>query len=302
MKTSSFMQAAEAFVAEACRTDQSRTSTLSTLRQLHDQYSGDILGGITATQLTTFCLANDPAPATVKARRSRIMAFYAWCAWQKLIDKNPASELKYTAKAGKGGGVRQHTWLSVAEYKALLAAQPDTFEGKRARIILMLGGMLGLRRSEIADLRASDFSTDFKSVTLVGKGGKLATLGVPGELQTALTVWMSSRFVNKEIILPVMVHTSREDLPAWTNPISGGTVASIVSAAGLLVGIHFEVHDLRRSFCNMLEEMGYSLQDTCRMMRHENVGTTSAYMEKNPRRTTALAGGFRLDIGGTDGV
>ena len=221
-------QAATRFVDDTCRTPQSRTSTLSTLRQLFCRYPTLTLARFTDKQLTDFCLANNPAPATVKARRARLMGFFAWCRWQKLIDHNPASELKFTAKAGKGGGVRQHTWLSVSEYKRLLAARPDTLEGNRARIVLMLGGMLGLRRTEIAELRASDLNWDYSTVTLVGKGGKLATLGVPAELKSALAVWMVGSGPG-ETILPAITGWADDvaDRYDWDSPIASNTVAAI---------------------------------------------------------------------------
>lgn len=304
MRTETLMDTATRFVADTCRTPQSRISTLSTLRQLFNHYPNVGLDRFTAIQLTEFVLAGTPSPNTVKARRSRVMAFLSWCKWQCLINVNPASELKFTAKAGKGGGVRQHTWLSIADYKRLLAFCPETLEGRRARIVLMLGGMLGLRRSEIADLRWSDFVGELPNdgrmtrLCLTGKGGKVAALGVPEQLQHELAAWSLFVPTHCETILPTMRNTSREDLPDWQTPCTQGTVAWIVTNAGEAAGIHLECHDLRRSYAGMLEEMGFGIEDISRMMRHSNIGTTSVYMRSNPARLAKLASGFNLNLGG----
>lgn len=289
------------YLQQTCRTDSSRRVYRAMLLQLQQQFPGVQLEQFTSQHLTEFCLSGDnPAPATMKARRSRMIGFFGWCQWQGHVQSSPASDLKYTVKPGHGGGVVEHCWMDEDQVAAVLQAQhADGVHGPRARIVLLCGVFLGLRRSEIAGLRWSKFSSDLSRLSFVGKGNKMAQLGVPPQLRTALQAWRYEVPTGCQTVLPGLytMPGTKDFVLDWSKPICADTIATIVSRAGALAGLRLAPHDLRRTYAGLLERQGMDIKDISRLMRHSNIGTTSAYLEKNPHRVAALGDAVSFSVG-----
>ena len=301
-----FPEATLRFLREGnCHTKQSKEAFRSSLSGLQGMFPGLDLDQFTTVHLTRFCLKPSPggaapAPATVKARKTRLSSFFQWAKWQGLIPVDPSADLQFTVRAGSGG-VREHAWLSEAEVVQVLDACPDDFQGRRARLVLMFGFLMGLRRSEIAGLRWSQFRPDLSELSLLGKGRKRATLGVPSQVQDCLLCWPRSDETGSDVLLPQLRWSRWQETlqPAWQYPIGKGAVGQIVREAGERVGLHLEPHDMRRSYCRLLTDRGLPLVETSQMMRHESVGTTDKYLKKNPARAVEVAHGLTLNLGGS---
>lgn len=288
------------FLDDTCRTKQSRDGFRATMLQLQSKFPGLLLADYRTKHLTEFCLANNPAPNTVRTRRSRLLSFFAWAEWQGHVPASPAGNLRFTAKPGRGGGVTQHNWMSEEDLGLLLQAQPNTPEGQRARMVVLLGVFLGLRRSELAMIRWASFTPDLSRVSLIGKGRKLAQLGVPPQLRIELQAWRRMAPVGCQTVLPAIT-TGRWSTQVrefqWGRPVGSHTVGDVVVEAGRVAGIDLSTHDLRRTFAGMLETQGMDIKDISRLMRHSNIGTTSVYLEQNPNRVAGLADGFTINLG-----
>ena len=298
------MEAVDQFSKESGRlhTDSSRKSFRKVMVHLH-RYAGDgcELEEIDQALLTDWCLSNTPAPSTVKKRRGHARSFFGWCCYKGWIEADPASALGYSVQPGRGS-VRTHTWLSKAELVELLRAMPNTEAGERDRLIILLGSLCGLRAEEICNLRWKDFSADWSTLTLVGKGNKPAQIGVPAELRAALKEWHTRRPMGATAVLPRMRYIfnpgvgKRVRVCHWDHPLQYDGILYAVKAAGKLVGIELRPHDLRRTFAGILEESGVPVTDIQRAMRHSDVGTTSRYLEKDPRRTIGVTEGLTLGL------
>jgi integrase/recombinase XerD len=297
-----YEEAVNRYIAEAGRlhTEASVLSFRKVMNHLHKFAGRDCkLEDIDQHVLTDWCLSNNPAPSTVKKRRAHARSFFGWCAYKEWIKTDPASGLGYSVNPGRGTR-RTHTWLSKSELVDLIRAQPADQAGERDRLILMLGTLCGLRAEEICNLRWDDFSSDWSKLTLVGKGQKPATIGVPAELRSALVRWHEKRPAGAVAVLPTMywcnLRDSRVRVAQWDRPLQYHGLLYAVKAAGDVCGLRLQPHDLRRTFAGILEESGVPVTDISRAMRHNNVGTTSRYLEKNPRRTVEVTEGLTLGL------
>jgi|CXWL01.1.fsa_nt_gi integrase len=279
----------------SCRTSSSRSTTLQILRQLQYEHKDLPIDQFTTGHLTRFCLGH--APNTVRNRRSKIRSFFEWATYMRFVKSNPASDLKFTVKAGHEG-VLEHHWLSELQVADLIRSCPDDPGGRRARVLAMVGFTMGLRRHELAGLRWDQFTPDLSRYTFVGKGTKLATLGVPPQTRIELQSWRREAPLGCTSVLPVLLAANnRPETIYWQRPISSSTIPAIVRTLGERVGItDLRPHDMRRSFAGILEAKGLPITDISRMLRHSNVGVTSVYLESNPTRTSALADTFELAL------
>lgn len=281
----------------SCRTESSKLNARQRLRQLAGQYPGLDLDQFTTEHLTAYCLSgNDPAPNTIKARRSSCRSFFDWCTHMGLLSHNPSTSLKFTVRVG-AHGVRHHTWLTESEVSELIRSCPADLKGRRLRLILIVGLMMGLRRFEIAGLEWQDFTPDLSRVSLIGKGSKRVVVGVPPQVRVELQAWRREAPPWATAVFPrFSVNTYVDTQVHWDKHIGPKHLAEEVKAAGAALGVVLHPHDLRRSYAGILEAKGVPLADISRLLRHSNIGVTSVYLEKNPHKTAALADTFELAL------
>lgn len=267
------------------RTRSSRQATLRLLAQLQARHPSKELHQYRTEDLTRFCL-DGVAPGTSRHRRSKMMSFFGWCHYMKLIRLDPSRDLKFTVNV-KAQPARANKWLTEEEATALLRTFGTEAIDKRNRLVFMFGLMMGLRRDAIASLRWPMFSDDLSRVTLTLKGGRVATLGVPPQLVEELTAWRAQT-PDPDVILPWFT-VERE--PIWNKPMGSSNVYRITRKWGEMAP-----HDMRRTFAGILDGRGLPVKDISGLLCHSNVGTTDIYLKKNPNRAAALADAFRLEL------
>jgi integrase len=81
---------------------------------------------------------------------------------------------------------------------------------------------------------------------------------------------------------------------SWDTHLGYAGILAAVKRMGEEFDVKLRPHDLRRSFAGILEKQGVPITDISRAMRHEDVGTTSRYLERDPAKTVAVTAGFRL--------
>ena len=284
-------EAARPYILATCNTSQSKVTYRSLLQRLQDHVGPIDMKDVTLTQLGEFCIVGDVAPGTVRLRRSIVQSFFEWAQFHGMVDTNPASGLRHVVKA-VGGGVREHHWLDQDQMAVILQSCTDDAAGRRDRLICLFGVLMGLRRSEIAALRWPQFSSDLSRLTLIGKGRKLATLGVPPQVRDELTRWRAEAPAGSTTVLPTLRATSwasETSGPDWECPIGRDAVYKVICRTSKRSGVALTPHDMRRSYLGVLLEKGIPIQDASQLMRHNNIGTTDRYAKKDPRRTAAMA-------------
>lgn len=294
--------------ANGVTSPNTREAYTKTLRRLAQDHPDHKLGDYTEDELVAFCARPTLAPASQRAYRVRVQKFFTWAKWRGLITENPAEYLDRYVKGSDTKPVRQHHWLPEPTVRRLLdELDRDSVKARRDEIVLRLGFTAGLRRSEITQVRWSDLDLRAQSLTLVGKGRKLATVFVTDPTARVLEKWraeateMLGRDPVHEYVVPRLQYKYYFDGGPhqldvqWDRPISPQMVGEIVNQASEQVGIPFKPHDMRRSYAGILEDRGLGIEQISAALRHSNVGTTQRYLEKRQDAAyQAVKGGLDL--------
>jgi integrase/recombinase XerD len=280
------------------RTDSSRNSFMWVVRQLQAEYPRQAITQFTTEQLTRFCIGKDSAPNTIKHRVAVLRGVFDWAVYKGYVRENPTTALKYTVSPGKHE-VRQGKWLTKEQAGLVIRSCDDTIQGRRNRLILLFGFLMGLRRAEIARIRWSDLSADMRQLRVLGKGQKIATAGVPPQLAAELQAWRKIAPMEHDTVLPSMkeigLDGTREQVVHWDRPLERSGIYEVIKGPALKCELKLAPHDLRRTFAGILEDEGIPVTDIQRAMRHANVGITSTYLDKNPRKAVAVTEGLTID-------
>ncbi len=159
---------------------------------------------------------------------------------------------------------KDRVFIDPEDFRKLMAVADEC-----DRVILTLGAYMGLRRSEIANIKLSDIRNG--ELTVYGKGhgrGKRAVMRIPEIVRQAIAEYMAVR-----------PRTSIDNLLVGWNystpvPISSDTVYRHLRRMGERAGVHVTPHSLRRLYATSLHEMSVDLYDIKTLMRHENINTT----------------------------
>lgn len=294
------------------RTEASRRSYREMLRLLQGLHPDKRVDKFTEGDLVAF-LNRPGSPNTVAQRRKIVTKFFSWATWRGLVQRDPTLGLKRLVPINRQP-VMHHHWLNEDEIRRLLA----TTNGKdprhlRDRTILLLGLLTGLRRFEMSALNWGDLDLNDRSLRLVGKGQKIATVGLPVQLVEHLMEWRGhvARGLGRPVTATDPVLTSfhfGSEAPGitgiggsttakWTVRLGVSGIADVVAILGERAGVlNLAPHDLRRTFAGVLEERGKSIDQISKALRHSNVAVTQKYLESNPKKTMAVTEDLVLDL------
>jgi integrase len=301
-------EAAEQYVsdpASGLRTTSSVRTYRSVLNLFVRQVGDSDLNDVTPDAIVDWVLGDGVASGTQALRRTCVIGFYRWCEFRDLVTgRNPARKVEGVRINRKK--VRQGNWLTDKQV-AQIVQTCDTGDlyGERDRIIIMLGVFLGLRRAEIANLKWSDVDLDAGTLKLLGKGEKLATLGIPEQLATVLADWRAkfpeitaATPIVCKVILSATQWANTYLEVCWQERVQPLTVWRAVHRRATLAGMPAVApHDLRRTYAALLHQR-LSLEETSKLLRHTDISTTQRYLADDPTATVENGQAFKLDLGG----
>lgn len=159
----------------------------------------------------------------------------------------------------------KRTWITQGQYQAMLAeAEP------RDRMILILGGRIGLRKSEMANLKKSDVDLLNGKITITGKGrsnGKVVELPLSRGVMVEIEKWYHAR----------RLYTSPYFL-GMSDKMTPDAVYHRVKVMGRSIGLKVSPHTLRRYFATSMSKIT-TLDNLRLLMRHTSISTTIKYIE-----------------------
>ena len=165
-------------------------------------------------------------------------------------------------------------FLAAEDVERLIASCPTDANGLRDRAVLLLLARLGLRASEVAQLKFADIDWAGGQLTVSGKGRRQEQLPLPHEVGAALLRYL--RRSRPPLPLPE-VFTS---ILAPLRPLSRAAVTHIVRAALRRTGIKAPIngaHLLRHSAASAMLRQGASLAGIGAVLRHRSLRTTVHY-------------------------
>ncbi len=180
-------------------------------------------------------------------------------------------------------GVIKRNFVTMDEFRKLWYVA-----GPMERMILALGGAMGIRKQEMIELRLSDFNES--AVTIRGKGpgpeGKVVQMEMPNLVHEALAEYLPFR---TELLKygdrsddHLLVNPNSRDLG---RPMTESCHQTIVRKLSKKAGVYFTAHGLRRMYATNLADAGLDLDTIRRMMRHSSIDTTlTCYILADPRK------------------
>ena len=176
-------------------------------------------------------------------------------------------------------GSRPGNWLTRDQARMLLE-KSDGESLRSIRDVAMISILLGcgLRRAELVSLRKEDVQIrqgHWAIVDLVGKGGHVRTVPVPGWVKSAVDRWMSAADVTAgRVFRAVSRHGT-----AWGKGVTENVVWYVVrNCAERMQLDHLAPHDLRRTCAKLCHVNGGELEQIQFLLGHASVLTTERYL------------------------
>ena len=175
----------EALAAERGRSIQTLRSYESDLRLANDAISGGLMGA-DADALQSYLSGLDEKPTSIARKASALRGFYKFLMIEKIIPKNPASNLEIP----KRGRVLPK-FLSADEIDLLISSAGDIKTSVRLRAMIELLYASGLRVSELCELPMTALLGD--KLLIHGKGAKERLVPMHDGAINALNKWLALR-------------------------------------------------------------------------------------------------------------
>ena len=170
--------------------------------------------------------------------------------------------------------------LTVKQMKQLLET-PDlnTLKGLRDRTIFELMYSSALRVGDVISLTAEQFSGDYRTVRLIGKGDKEVVLPVGKVAAHFVTFYLDQVYPK----LNQHSHSQMFISIQSGNPMSRHVLYQIVGSYGkdLFEGRYLGTHVFRYSICTHLADEGVDIRYIQEFMRHEKPSTTMRYVHQS---------------------
>lgn len=204
-----------------------------------------------------------------------IRAFLRWACERGLVGRNPLSGLRAPI-------IRDHPrrFPSRKEVDLLLEHIAESGHEHAARDHALYAVMFwaGLRCGEAAQLRVCDLDLQMWTLTICGKGGKLATLPLHAELVRILKGWLKLHailYAGTDLLFP-----SRPSHWARCGVLDDCRIARMLHdyARGARVA-DLTPHALRRAFATELRRRMVPLDHVRRLLRHSKIETTMRYVK-----------------------
>ena len=176
-------------------------------------------------------------------------------------------------------GFRSGNWLSAAQSSEVLQhASGDGMRAKRDYAMLAMLFGCGFRRSELVGLELNEIQMrqgHWAVLDLIGKGGHIRTVPIPGWVKSALDQWMLAARITEGKIFRAVARTGK----VWGNGISQNVVWYVVRTCSERVGLeHIAPHDLRRTCAKLCHDSGGELEQIQFLLGHASVQTTERYL------------------------
>lgn len=243
--------------------------------------SADPMAFSTLAQYRDVLVASS-APATVVRKFSSVKSFLSFLASEGSIQQNPALNMRVPRSR-----TLEHTeaFDDVEVGQVLAEVDCKTFSGNSHRIALVLLFNLGLRRSELVNLRVRSFGEHrgTRFLTIEGKGGKQRlvplTSKVAGELDEYLVRYCAltgESLLESDFLLQSGPGSKNE------RPMNPSTIYRLVRQYAQDAGVTKRVspHSCRATMISHLLEKNVSPRSVADLVGHSSINTTVGTYDK----------------------
>jgi site-specific recombinase XerD len=228
------------------------------------------------------------APSTINLRLAAVRRLAYEASDCGLLSPDLAAGIR-RVKGAKRLGVRVGNWLSAEQSKKLIAAPSGlTLRDVRNRAVLSMLIGCGLRRAEIVTVNVEDFELreeHWVLADLIGKGGHMRTVPVPGWVKRAVDVWTKDAGIQAGTLFRAIGKTGKVNGGGFTAKV----IWSIVRETALRCGLGpIAPHDLRRTCARLCHQADGELEQIQFLLGHVSVQTTERYLGCKQRLRNAV--------------
>ena len=165
-------------------------------------------------------------------------------------------------------------YLASEDVERVIGSCTDYVNGLRDRPVLLLLARLGLRASEVAQLKFADIDWHSGNITVCGKGRRHESLPLPQEVGNAILLYINRDRPSLQI--PEVFISVLAPFRALTRASVTHIVRSALRRAGIKAPIN-GAHVLRHSAATTMLRQGASLAGIGAVLRHRSPMTTAHY-------------------------
>ncbi len=165
-------------------------------------------------------------------------------------------------------------FLAAEDVERIIQSCGDYGFGLRDKPVLLLLARLGLRASEVAQLKFTDIDWRNGSIAVCGKGRRHETLPLPQEVGDAILLYLNQG--RPSLKVPQVFITVRPPFRALTRASVTHIVRSALSRTGIKAPIN-GAHVLRHSAATTMLRQGATLAGVGAILRHRSPMTTAHY-------------------------
>ncbi len=266
------------------------------LNRLHEHNDGQPIDWtvITPSQIVTVIANMEDKGLSVSTMNTALSAIKGVChaAWRDQVLSDEAYARIKDIKQKKQSKLPSGRAIDHNEIDKLFAScanDKNKTKGARDAVIFALGIFVGLRRSEIANIKAKHIDLENMTIQVLGKGNKEEILPLPESIKPHLIAWLNirshavvdQRLTGKHLFGQIQKSGKLTSLDGITDQ----AVYFILQERSMACGIDLDnlpsPHDMRRTRATTLLDAGIHPRLTQKMMRHANVETTMRYDRGN---------------------
>ncbi len=219
---------------------------------------------------------------SVMSYYTTLKSFLNWCDQSDALTSNPIKSVK-APKVAK----RVPKALSLQDCQLLLDFSGKTNNPERDTLLYKFGLTMGLRLSEISNIKLGDFSPSVSSpeqLKVIGKGDKERVVPIPDSVKHSLVNYLPVRENGlmgvKNDFLFITSKTGS------TSALSTDGIGQVFDTVLKLAGIKqpgLRVHMTRHSFAtHLLNSNSSDLMGVKELLGHSSVATTQVYLKVDP--------------------
>lgn len=207
---------------------------------------------------------------SINRKLSTLKSFFKYLRMKGVIDINPATNVK-APKIPK----RVTSYVKSEELDQLIdeIIDPSNFEEVRDQIILLMFLGLGLRRSELINLKVLDYNKQSSLLTVFGKGGKERRLPLNKMLTRKLDHYLTLRN-DLEVIQSEHLLLSSKGKALYPKLVYNLINKKLAAVSSLTKR---SPHVLRHSFATALSENGAQINAIKDLLGHSSLAATQIY-------------------------
>lgn len=217
--------------------------------------------------------------ATINRRLVCIRSFMKWAIAAKLMDHNPLDTVKLP---------KVQTESPTAAFddeeveKMINAPKVETHKGRTHRLVMVLLFHLGLRRSELTNIKLHQFSQDRGHfiLSIHGKGDKIRLVPINNYVRNEVETYVNALKDNGVELTAEDYLLQTELNKKNSKPMDGSTIFRVIAKYAKDVGITKAVspHSCRATvISHLLDTQNSPIRDVATFAGHANITTTERY-------------------------